>query len=155
MVAAAMILPPHAYLPGITPRHDETLFGDVKASVKAGMGPEELQRSEAWLAGLAYLDRGFYWEAHEVLEPIWRQLAVNSAERHLVQALIQLANASLKHRMGRRSASRRILQRVSAHLDGCGGADAVMGIALSGLRVCAADLAYGNDPDFQFVKYEK
>ena len=72
------------------------------------MEPGELTGSDAWGAGWALFERGYFWEAHEVWEPIWLALPPNRGARHAVQAAIQLANAALKLRMGRVAAARRL-----------------------------------------------
>ena len=101
-------LPPHAYVPGQTPRHAEDAFDAIKATVSPGMSAGQIAQTEAWRAGLTYLDDGFYWEAHEVLEAVWMICPPNSVERIFVQCLIQLANAALKRDMGRAGAARRL-----------------------------------------------
>ena len=55
----------------------------------------------AFQAGLDCLESGFYWEAHEILEPVWMNAPADAPERFMVQALIQLANAALKQVMDR------------------------------------------------------
>ena len=62
----------------------------------------------AWNYGLFLIVYGYYWEAHEVLEPVWMTAPPNSRERALLQGLIQLANAFLKADMGNDRAARRI-----------------------------------------------
>ena len=124
---AAPDLPPHAYVPGQTPRHDASLFAVLHGSVRPGMDAEALARTEAWRAGLHFLRAGYFWEAHEALEPVWMQIAPNSPARHLVQALIQAANAGLKLRMRRPRATLRLCDLAAAHLAGCG-AGPVMGL---------------------------
>lgn len=99
--------PPHAYLPGATPRHADDLFDPVRDSAQPGMAVEELRASLAWREGRAYLDEGFYWEAHEVMEAVWLVLP-DGPERRRVQAVIQLANAALKARMARPGAVTRL-----------------------------------------------
>lgn len=94
--------PPHAYVPGVTARHAEDLFDDLKRID----GP--LDQSRAWQAGRAFLTEGFFWEAHEVLEAVWMAARPNSAEKCLVQGLIQIANARLKTRMGQPRAALRL-----------------------------------------------
>lgn len=136
MPRPAPTFPPHAYLPGRTPRHAEDLFAPIKASVKEDMSPAELQQTQAWRFGLVFLQQGFFWESHELLEAVWAQTPPNSVERHLVQAVIQLANAQLKLRMDRSKAARRILERVKVHVEVCCRSDAghVMGMELAQLR---------------------
>lgn len=114
------MIPPHAYIPGQTPRHDDALFEPLHASVLPGMTADQLCQTAAWQAGLRYLETGFFWEAHEALEPVWMQTQPNSVERHLVQALIQLANAALKERMQRPRAVIRLCDLASAHVQACG-----------------------------------
>ena len=62
-------------------------------------------------------------EAHEVWEPVWLACRPNSAERRLLQALIQYANAALKAEMGRDRAAARLLAATAGHLRRVGAAD--------------------------------
>lgn len=101
-------LPTHAYIPGKMPRHPEGTFDHIRETVSDGMTPEVLAQSQAFLVGLHYSESGYYWEAHEVLEPVWMALPENGDHRCLVQALIQFANAQLKLEMGRPKAARRL-----------------------------------------------
>ena len=65
--------------------------------------------ANAWAYGLWLIARGYHWEAHEVLEPVWLAQAPNSRARHLVQGFIQLANACLKADMGQGKAAGRLI----------------------------------------------
>lgn len=99
------------------------------------MSPDQLQDTLAWHAGLLFLDKGFFWEAHEVLEPVWMVTAHSSAEHQLVQAVIQIANAALKVRMNRPGAARRLCARARDHLRAArsSGGDPVMGLRIDDL----------------------
>lgn len=97
-----------AYVPGKTPRHPEGMFDGIRQSVVPGMTAETLSKTAAFRTGLDYLETGLFWEAHEVLEPVWMALPQGSETRDFVQALIQLANAALKQQMGRPKASLRL-----------------------------------------------
>ncbi len=108
-------LPPYAYVPGQTPRHPEGMFDAIRETARPGMSVHELSACPAWRCGKHYLAKGFFWEAHEVLEALWMALPHNTAERELVQAIIQLANAGLKLRMGREKAAARLLGEASRH----------------------------------------
>ncbi len=110
------MIPTHAYIPGQTPRHLDGAFDVLRDTVHAGADVSELARCDAMLFGLRYLETGFYWEAHEVLEPVWMACPPNSAERSMAQALIQIANAKLKQAMARPDAARRIAVIARAHL---------------------------------------
>lgn len=101
-------LPEHAYVPGLTARHAERRFEPICATAQKGMSAEQLAQSEAFCKGLVFLRCGYFWEAHELFEPVWMALEEGSDERHLLQALIQLANAQLKLKMQRPKAAKRL-----------------------------------------------
>lgn len=124
-----VIWPGHAYVPGRTPRHPEGFFDELRASVSEGMSVEELAESDAWIMGEGYFRAGFYWEAHEVWEPVWMALPPRSIERLVVQAAIQLANAGLKVEMERPKAAERLLSEVEALVLGVEGT--VMGLPVA------------------------
>ncbi|WP_300033550.1 DUF309 domain-containing protein [uncultured Roseobacter sp.] len=109
-------VPPHRYIPGKTPRHPEGWFDPIKKSVHAGTPAVELHETEAFVAGRAYFNAGYFWECHEVLEAVWLQAPDSSAERDIVQAIIQLANARLKILMGRPRAALRLCSMVETQL---------------------------------------
>lgn len=132
--------PPHAYVPGRTRRHDEDAFSDICAGVNARMDAAGLAESMAWRAGLAYLEAGFFWEAHEVLEPVWMALPQDSYERRFVQAVIQLANAGLKDRMERPRAVTRLCDMVDAILDDLPERETIMGVEPRTLREKAGQI---------------
>lgn len=121
-------MPPHVYVPGQTARHPDTLFDDIKSSVRTGMRPDQLHHTDAWIAGLAYLDAGYFWESHEVLEAVWMQTPEQSVERDMVQAVIQLANARLKLLMHRPKAAARLCVMVLSHLDRCPSDRPILGL---------------------------
>ena len=100
--------PTHAYVPGLTPRHPEGTFDSIRGTAKLGMSTQDLAQCAAFRIGLRYIEEGFFWEAHELLEPVWMALPEPSPERRLVQGLIQIANGFLKRRMGRPKAARRL-----------------------------------------------
>lgn len=102
--------PSHAYVPGSNERHATDAFDAIRATATEDQTPEQLARSAAFQHGLLYLDNGYYWEAHEVLEAVWLALPHKSDEKRFVQALIQLANACLKEQMKRPNAVRRLCE---------------------------------------------
>ncbi|MGB7241758.1 MAG: DUF309 domain-containing protein [Sulfitobacter sp.] len=126
-------LPDHAYVPGITTRHPEGAFDDSRATVSQGMSEDALAQSAAFQAGLLYRAAGYFWEAHEVLEPVWMACPQPSDARALVQGIIQLANAQLKLVMQRPKAVVRLCDIADAHLAAIGGAT-VLGCDVSQLR---------------------
>lgn len=100
------------------------------------MSADQLAASDAFRGGLQAFERGYYFEAHELLEAVWIRLPPASAERHLLRGLIQLSNAGLKARMGRPNAAARILKLAGsalaeAFLHARGG---VMGLSVADVR---------------------
>jgi hypothetical protein len=73
----------------------------------------------AFLYGIELYAHGYFWEAHEVWEPVWLATAPSSRERHLMAGLIQLANACLKLEMRRPRAAVRLLQASADELAEC------------------------------------
>lgn len=100
--------PAWAYVPGQNARHPDGTFDQLCVSVRPGMTSAELAQTDAWLAGLQFIDAGYFWEAHEVIEPVWMAIPDAWPERKAVQVVIQIANANLKLRMGRPKAVLRI-----------------------------------------------
>jgi len=129
-------LPPYAYVPGRTPRHDEGRWDEVRATVEPGMDADELAASPAFTAGMAFFENGYFWEAHEVWEAVWMACPPNSAEHRFVQALIQLANAELKLAMERPRAALRLCAIAEAHLEeaASGGAADLFGVRVAWVR---------------------
>lgn len=103
--AGALALPRQAYLPGRTERPPDTFFDIPALAIDAPVDAHTV----AWRYGLRLFENGFFWEAHEVLEPVWLACLPNSRERHGVQAVIQLSNAALKMRLGKPNATGRLI----------------------------------------------
>lgn len=131
-------LPPEPYLPGRNARPGDD--DDVHRIARAAPDPTEPDmwaQNEAWLAGVRLYSAGFFWEAHEVWEPVWMNARPNSRERLLVQGVIQVANAALKQKMGRIPAAAR-LAGLSANLIAESSRPCIM---LMGVDVAALSLA--------------
>ena len=107
-------LPSHAYIPGQTQRHTETQFDEIISSIPSVIDFETLQTMSAFHTALNYMQHGFHWEAHEILEAIWMNTAQNSIERLFTQCIIHLANANLKHIMKRETATQKIMTQANA-----------------------------------------
>ena len=127
LAVAALPLPAEPFVPGRTPRPEEGLFIAIADGAPSRTDTASWQANEAWLYGFRLYEAGFFWEAHEVWEPVWMGAAPNSAERHLVQGLIQLANACLKLRMERKRAALRLVRDAGLRLAEAGSAP-LMGV---------------------------
>jgi len=113
-MSARYTLPPYAYIPGQTPRHAETEFDDIINSLPDKINFESLQAAAGYKYALDFMQHGFHWEAHEILEAIWMKTAQNSVERLFTQCVIHLANANLKHIMNRESAAAKIMKQANS-----------------------------------------
>ena len=127
-------LPPHVYVPGRSPRHPDGWFYEIKNTVTQDVSPEKLRETRAFMAGLKYLEHGYYWECHEVLEAVWMRTNDPSPERDMVSAIIQLANARLKILMGLPRAARRLCDMVDTHLSRCPEAAPTLGLMVVDMK---------------------
>jgi len=106
-------LPDYKHLPGKNARPDDGLLESIAHSASAVTDDATYRSNAAWLYGIRLFNNGFYWEAHEVLEAVWNNAAPNSREKHLVQGVIQMANAQLKASLEQTKAADR-LQKLAA-----------------------------------------
>lgn len=109
-------MPATHHRPGSGSKPDLSPLEAVKALVPERTEAANWRANQPYLYGIALFEAGFYWEAHEVWEPVWLNAAPNSADRHLLQALIQYANAALKRDMGRERAAQRLFAETARHL---------------------------------------
>ncbi len=72
------------------------------------MAPEDLLAH-----GLDLFNNGYYWEAHEAWELLWRAAPRDSADALLLQGLIALAAAGVKVRQGQPIGVTRHAQRAA------------------------------------------
>ena len=100
--------PPYAYLPGRHPHPVRDADGH-----SFGIDAVDDPRGLDWAVDL--FDAGYYWEAHEAWEPLWRAARRGSAERAVLKALILVAAAGLKLREGKPVAG---LRHATRALDG-------------------------------------
>ena len=121
MTMSAFALPQGRYVPGQSARPAAGTFAQVVRHTPPVTTSATAQTNRAWLYGIDLINAGYYWEAHEVLEPVWLRARLNSRERALVQGMIQLANAALKVKMGRPAAALRLLDMARRHLHAAGG----------------------------------
>ena len=110
--------PQWAYVPGGTggiEADDETL-GLAKALVPSAFRGHVPARHPALRYGLALNDRGYFWEAQEVLEAVWAAAPQGGRERILLRACIHVANANLRLRMQRSHSAARLFGEALAEL---------------------------------------
>ncbi len=108
-------MPVTAHRPGRTEHPTANLRAPVQSSLSVVVTAQNWQRHDAYLYGFVLYRSRYYWEAHEIWEPVWLTCAPNSLERLMLQACIQLANAALKEELGNTKAALR-LYGISADL---------------------------------------
>ena len=127
-------LPELPHIPGRTARPVTSPAFDAAAAAPIYTVDRMCRENETFLYGLELYAAGFFWEAHEVWEPVWMRAPGNSRERLLVQGLIQLSNACLKIVMHRPEAATRLLGIAHEKIAEAGlGGPIMMGLALSPL----------------------
>ena len=136
-------IPPVAHVPGQGDPLPKSWFAPLTASIPADTELEDIPQTTAWIAGCAYLQAGYFWECHEVLEVVWTRTPEGSPERDLVQALIQLANARMKYRMNRPRAAARLCAMVRAQLARCPSDRPVLGLHIERVRQWVARTELG------------
>lgn len=108
VVTQTWTMPPYRHRPGHTAKPEDGPAHEIARGAPQRLDADSWQTNEAYLFGFALYRDGYFWEAHEVWEAVWKSSAPNSRERRLLQALIQLANAELKRELGYAAAAARI-----------------------------------------------
>jgi len=109
-------LPPYAYVPGRSPHPVSNPAGHSfgKPVEPATCPPQEAWReSSEYRYGIDLFNRGYYWEAHEAWEAVWRGCERQSAAAEFLKGLIKLAAAGVKAREGRPEGVRRHAARAA------------------------------------------
>jgi predicted metal-dependent hydrolase len=94
-------LPAYSFVPGLWP-HPRKPGGHshgIPDEQGAILQPDRPRDCRAFLRGLDLFNYGYYWEAHEAWEALWRE-AQAPAVKALLQGLIRLAAAGVKLRQG-------------------------------------------------------
>lgn len=93
-------LPPYTYIPGRNPHPISHPAGHRQVAPEGDVDIDLDQ--DRWLVSRTcqraceLFAAGYYWEAHEVWEALWKRLPEDSVQRRLVQGWIKLAAAGVK-----------------------------------------------------------
>ena len=93
-------LPEWRCLPSHVAVADNASLKPAIESVPERLEPAAVGKLLAFRFGIDLFNAGFFWEAHEVWEPVWMALPPNSRERIALKALTQAANSQAVYRKG-------------------------------------------------------
>ena len=112
-------LPQWAYVPGLAGEDDadhDTLW-QVKILVPPAFRGYVPARHPALRYGIALNDRGYFFEAQEILEAVWAAAPQGGRERILLRACILIATGNLRLRMEKPRAAARLFGDARAELE--------------------------------------
>ena len=120
-------LPRWAYVPGETvpgetyaADADYEALAQVKLLVPAAFRGYVPARHPALRYGIILNDRGYFWEAREILEAVWAAAPQGGRERILLRACILIANGNLRLRMEKPGSAGRLFGEALAELHALG-----------------------------------
>jgi uncharacterized protein len=148
-------LPAYTYVPGTSSPHP---LRDPRGHSYSRKGrsatplvPENWADNRTYLLALDYFNAGFYWEAHEEWERLWRLAGPDTAVGRFLRGLIKLAAAGVKvreysiHGVRRHAASAgEVFADVAAEI----GTDRFCGLEFTMLQFAAdraAQISYDRD----------
>jgi hypothetical protein len=101
-------LPPYRYVPGLNahPLRDPAghSYGRGDAEV-APWKPQDWRRLSRYLDGIDLYNFAYWWECHEMLEPLWLAADRTTVHGQFIQGLIQVAAAYLNRHLGKDTAA--------------------------------------------------
>jgi predicted metal-dependent hydrolase len=95
--------PPYTFVPGRTPHPVRDPAGhhfDQSPELPPPLDPARWQDDRAYLYGMDLFNHGYYWEAHEEWEGLWRVAGRTGQLADFLKGLIKLAAAGVKVRQG-------------------------------------------------------
>jgi hypothetical protein len=97
-------LPPYSYVTGKFPHPTRDPAGHSFGQPPDDpppLDPDEWSRSRHYLLGCDLFNHGYYWEAHEAWEAVWKACGRRGTAADFLKGLIKLAAAGVKAREGR------------------------------------------------------
>ncbi|WP_065750762.1 DUF309 domain-containing protein [Bradyrhizobium paxllaeri] len=115
-------LPRWAYVPGdpAAANADYETLRQIAALVPPRFGGYVPARHPALRYGITLNDRGYFWEAQEILEAVWAAAPQGGRERILLRACILIATANLRLRMQKPHVAARMLGEALVELEALG-----------------------------------
>ncbi len=120
--AGHLPLPRWAYVPGESEKSsaDYETLARIKVLVPPRFGGYVPARHPALRYGLMLNDRGYFWEAQEMLEAVWAAAPQGGRERILLRACILIATANVRLRMRKPHVTARLLGEALVELEALG-----------------------------------
>ena len=113
-------LPPYTFIPGHWPHPCCTPGGHsygLEPVPAAPLALETWTECGAYLHGIVLFNAGYYWEAHELWEEVWKALGRRGIMAELLKGLIKLGAVGIKIRQGRPKAAQSLLRRSREHFE--------------------------------------
>lgn len=112
--------PPYRFVPGHAP-HPFNQEGGYAYGERPPNPPPcaaaDWRENRAFLRGVDFFNRGWWWEAHEAWEGYWHAVDGRDPAQHdLMKALIQLAASALNRERGHDGGAERLLETACAAL---------------------------------------
>jgi Domain of unknown function (DUF309) len=120
--AVSLPLPRWAYVPGETAdaEADHDTLWQAKALVPSRFRGFVPARHPALRYGIMLNDRGYFWEAREILEAVWAAAPQGGRERILLRACILISNGNLRLRMEKPGSAGRLFSEALGELRALG-----------------------------------
>jgi uncharacterized protein len=110
-------LPPYSYVTGRFPHPTRDPSGHSfgrPPDEPPPIDPARWRQSRAYLVGCDLFNHGYYWEAHEAWEAVWKACGRRGTAADFLKGLIKLAAAGVKAREGRPEGVKRHAARAVA-----------------------------------------
>ncbi len=108
-------LPRCRYVPDVSSPGQRRFIRQFLSEILPAGRTEEAERVRFYY-GADLFDVGFYWEAHEVWEPLWLASPSRSGERAFLHGLLLATAALLRAEVGKKTAAQRLALRAEAKL---------------------------------------
>ena len=140
-------LPPYSYVSGHFPHPTRDPGGHsfgLPMHAAPAVDTNTWRQSHGYLLGCDLFNHGYYWEAHETWEALWKACGQRGPAADLLKGLIKLAAAGVKAREGRPAGVARHAARAAelfTAVQSAVGNQPYFGMSLSDLRNTARRLA--------------
>lgn len=106
---SARAFPAYRFVPGRAPHPTRDPRGHSYGAIDdpVPLHPDRWSDCETYLYAVDLFNHGYWWEAHEQLERLWRAADRRTPDGLFVQGLIQVCAALLQHSMGAGATARR------------------------------------------------